>query len=696
MLPYLLGRTMLARRNPWHAPALAGLFISALTACATSAGVATRFPGGTTPVSAPAVLTAPVSGRPTLADAEAAVRRGDLLGAAALYQDAADDVPPSVATEYRLRAADLADAAAAPERADVILDQIAATALSPTQQTRYRLLRAGTALARHDPQRALRLLPNDDLSADPVAAERQLRIRGVALFGVGDAVGGTQALVLRERFLVTPRAIADNRELLWSELNSVPLTPATVNLAANNASPVRGWLELAQLAQRNAALQDYDAWRRRYPRHPGEERLAHLFFPAAPGPAAQSAAVAAPAAAPQPPLSSSTSGLPALPPSSTATPAARVEIPIAGPASTPFNELAAHGRAAGLLLPQSGALLPAGDAVKAGYTSAAAAGNATDTRVYDSASGNVVDAYQNAVRDGAAFAIGPLLKEGVTQLAASGQARALSTPVLALNYLDSTAAVPAGFYQFGLAPEDEAKAAAEDAVARGLTRVLVLASANDWGNRVSMAFEQRLRELGGRVVEASRYSGEPANWADPVRKLLRFVAIDDKKKAAEARAKAQPGIDPQRRNDFDFVFIAARASQARVLWPLFRYFHADRVPVYATSAVFEGSGDSDLSGIRFCDAPWVFDGDGHWTVLRADAQNGRSFDNARLYALGSDAFTLADLIAKNQLHPGDNLSGATGTLRVDASGAIHRSLLCGQMTSAAPFLLAPPESANGR
>ncbi|MCK9383329.1 MAG: penicillin-binding protein activator [Nevskia sp.] len=692
MLPYLLGRTMLARRNPWHAPALAGLFISALTACATSAGVATRFPGGTTPVSAPAVLAAPVSGRPTLADAEAAVRRGDLLGAAALYQDAADNVPPSVATEYRLRAADLADAAAAPERADVILDQIAATALNPTQQTRYRLLRAGTALARHDPQRALRLLPNDDLSADPVAAERQLRIRGVALFGIGDAVGGTQALVLRERFLATPRAIADNRELLWSELNSVPLTPATVNLAAHNASPVRGWLELAQLAQRNAALQDYDAWRRRFPRHPGEERLANLFLPALPTPPAlpaQQTVATTPA-----PSTASTSTVP--PPPSPTTPAARVEIPIAGPASTPFNELAAHGQAAGLLLPQSGALLPAGDAVKAGYTSAAAAGNATDTRVYDGASGNVVDAYQNAVRDGAAFAIGPLLKEGVTQLAASGQSRALSTPVLALNYLDSTAAVPAGFYQFGLAPEDEAQAAAEDAVARGLTRVLVLASANDWGNRVSMAFEQRLRELGGRVVEASRYSGEPASWADPVRKLLRFVAIDDKKKAADARAKAQPGIDPQRRNDFDFVFIAARASQARVLWPLFRYFHADRVPVYATSAVFEGSGDSDLSGIRFCDAPWVFDGDGHWTVLRADAQNGRSFDNARLYALGSDAFTLADLIAKNQLHPGDNLSGATGTLRVDASGAIHRGLLCGQMTRAAPFLLAPPESANGR
>ncbi|GAC1632299.1 MAG: hypothetical protein NVS9B10_26670 [Nevskia sp.] len=213
---------------------------------------------------------------------------------------------------------------------------------------------------------------------------------------------------------------------------------------------------------------------------------------------------------------------------------------------------------------------------------------------------------------------------------------------------------------------------------------------SDWGNRVLAAFQSRLTELGGHLAESGRYSGDPQNWSDPVRRLLRYAPIEDKKKAAEARAKVGPGVDPQRRNDFDFVFIAGRASQARVLWPLFRYYHTDRLPIYATAAVFEGDGDSDLSGIRFCDSPWLLDNGGPWVGLASDARSGRNLDNARLFAMGHDAFLLAGRIAQNQLHPGDQIAGATGLLKVDGGGAIHRSLNCAQMTSGAPFVLSTP------
>jgi outer membrane PBP1 activator LpoA protein len=268
-------------------------------------------------------------------------------------------------------------------------------------------------------------------------------------------------------------------------------------------------------------------------------------------------------------------------------------------------------------------------------------------------------------------------------------------PVLALNYLDASHPAPPGFYQFGLAPEDEARAAAEDAVSRGLRRALVLVPSNERGVRVQAAFQQRLAELGGRVVDANRYSGEPKDWSDPVAQLLRFKVIEDRKALQELREKAQPGIDPQRRNDFDFIFIDARAGQARVIWPLFRYYHAERMPIYATAAVNEGPGDSDLAGIRFCDAPWALDGAGVWAPLHAEAlANGRSLDNARLYALGQDAAQLATRIAQNSLRPGDSVPGATGMLSVDSSGAVHRQLSCAITTVGDPAPLGAPEAAT--
>ena len=636
-----------------------GLLLS-LAACAATTGIVHRFAGGGGAVAS--TSAAPPARGATLAEAEAALTRGDALGAANIYRQAAPTAAPALAADYRMRAAEAANAGRDPARADLILDQIPAAPLDAHQQARYRLLRAQTALARNDPTRALRLLPAGNPGGEAALAEQQLLTRGRALSRTGDAVGATQALVLREHYLSGNSAIAENRELIWSGLGGTTLDAAALGRAAAASAVTRGWVELAALARRSASLQDYDLWRKRYPGHPGEERLASLYLP-----------TQAEVASPQPQAN--------LPPLGTPT----TNIPITTGAG--FNAIATRGGRAALLLPQSGPIFALGESVRAGFAALSTLSGDGTARIYDTATGGVDALYQQAVADGAGYIIGPIRKEDAMLLAQSGR---LPTPVLALNYLDAGRAPPPGFYQFGLAPEDEARAAAEDAFGRGLNRALAMTPNTDWGNRVLLAFEQRLTELGGRVVESGRYGGEPQNWSDPIRRLLRYAPIDDKKKAAEARARVGPGVDPQRRNDFDFVFIAGRASQARVLNPLFRYYHADRLPIYATSAVFEGDGDSDLSGIRFCDAPWVLDNGGAWATLHEEALRSRSFDSARLYALGNDAALLASRIAQNALQPGDSLPGATGLLKVDASGAVHRGLLCAQMTRGLPFVLSAP------
>ncbi len=634
-----------------------------LTACtSTGAPIVTRFPGGGS-----SAMTASAPAESSLADqAEALLARGDYPAASKTFMAAAAAVPSASAqaNDYRLRAASAALAAHDPVRADLLLDQIAAPAGNQAgdarQQARYRLLRAQTALARNDPQRALRLLPGSEPGSEPRIAEQMLLVRGQALARSNDPVAAVAALVNREHYLSGIVTLNQNRDLLWNLLQGATLDTTTMNRALAATPITRGWVELAHLARQQASPGELDGWRKRYPRHPGEERLAALFMqPAAVE--SSGAAMEVPAPLPLPPTPISTP-----PAAQTALPA-----PMAGTGSV------------ALLLPQSGALASVADALRAGYEQAAHAAGEPAPRLYDT------DGYAQAVADGAAVIVGPLLKEALTTVAA---APTVPIPVLGLNYLDAQHSAPAGLFQFGLAPEDEARAAAEDAHARGLTRALTMVPATDWGNRVQTAFASRLQELGGRVVDTGRYSGEPQGWADPVRRLLRYVAINDKKVAAEARAKAGPGVDPQRRNDFDFVFLAGRASQARVLWPLFRYYHADRTAVYATAAVNETSGDGDLAGIRFCDAPWLIDTRSAQPSLRDEALRGRSREAARFYAFGADAYLLASRMARNALHGGDPIPGATGMLAVEAGGAVRRKLVCARMSSGGdPSLLPPPD-----
>ncbi len=642
-------------------PLLSAALLLGLIACSSSAPpIVNRYPGNYgEPPAAPVV-----SDSGTVADAETALARGDASAAARMYQAAAAGATPEQAADYRLRAAAASLTARDPVRADQILDQIPAQTSDSRLQTRYRLLRAQSALMRNDSARALRLLPAGDPGGDPQLAERQLLVRAQAQARSNDPLAMTQSLVLRERYLNGIVSLTSNRETLWNLLQGATLDAATMGRAASLPPISRGWLELAALHRRRATLGEFDAWRKRYPSHPGEERLASLY-------------------APPPPLKLSPSLAPGQPPQPSSPYATTFAEPVL--AQPTGSAPTARGQSAALLLPQSGPQAVFAEALRAGYASAAAAAGASEARVYEPS------AYAQAIADGAGLVVGPLLKDNLTALA---QSPSLAVPVLGLNYLDGNRSGPPGLYQFGLAPEDEARAAAEDAASRGLRRALSMTPASDSGNRVQFAFETRLRELGGQVVESGRYYGEPQSWSDPVRKLLRYVAIDDKKKAAEARAKAGPGIDPQRRNDFDFVFIAGRASQARVLWPLFRYYHADRSPVYATAAVNEGQGDGDLAGIRFCDAPWLLEGNGPLQPLRDAALNGRNRDAARFYAFGADAWLLASRIAQNALRPGDLIPGATGVLGVEANGAIRRKLVCARMTNGGDPTVLPPPGAD--
>ena len=128
-----------------------------------------------------------------------------------------------------------------------------------------------------------------------------------------------------------------------------------------------------------------------------------------------------------------------------------------------------------LLLPLHGKLADAASAIRDGvfaaYYDTPAASSRPSIQVYDSGATpeDTVAAYQQAITDGTQFIIGPLRKESVHALATLPQ---LAAPVLALNQIEDTALFNTALYQFGLAPEDEAREVARLAWREGFTRTI--------------------------------------------------------------------------------------------------------------------------------------------------------------------------------------------------------------------------------
>jgi hypothetical protein len=550
-----------------------------------------------------------------------------------------------LAAETELRGKDPEDAAEA-------LAPLAGAPLDDLQRIRYQLLQAELALAEARPLAALQALPPAGEIRDPELALRAEADRAQALFLMGDAVAATQVLVLRERLTADPALRADNRELLWSNLRTTDLDTAVGPRLAHADKITRGWVELAVLSRsvwlnaRDLQAQ-LEQWRVQHPGHPAEDR------------------------------------------------AAGISLAQAGGTRKVLQSVA-------LLLPLSGSFAATAEAIRDGFFAAffRAEVPRPTVRVYDTGAtlDSLLAAYREALDEGAEFIVGPLKREDVATLAESGRQ---PVPVLALNYLDANRRAPFNFFQWGLAPEDEARQAAERAVTEHQYRAVALVPDSEWGSRVLAAFRGRLESLGGRVVEARTYSSDSRDHSEAIRALLVLDKSEERHRALTSTLGVKSEFEPRRRNDVDLVFIAARADHAQLLGPQLRFHRAGDLPIYATSLIYDGEAPAaDLNGLRFCDMPWMLaqagpgDTGQSWAALRSQLRTlfpGRSRDYTRLLALGYDAYTLVVLIESGQLSPGTFYPAGSGTLSLREDGVITRGLACAEIKNGAvkPLDVAP-------
>ena len=604
----------------------------------------------------PREAPAPVAEPTTLPAAEARLAAGDPQGAVQLYLQAAETADPDQALDYRLQALDILIDQEALEQAELLLADLAARPGDALSGFRLDLRRAALALARGEPAEALARLQQAPPEAAGLEAQRRYhRLRAEAHAHSGNPLDSVRERIWLDGLLETPTAQQANQQAIIAAL--ARLNPQLLESLRPGADPVlAGWLELVQLARRHAsapaALDEALAqWRARQPRHPV----------------------------------------------------------LAATLDSLREQVAARGRypgQVGVILPLSGRLADAGEAIRNGLLAAhyglELEGPRPVLRFYDIGEdpARAWSLYQQAIREGAEFVIGPLSKDSVAELARSGR---LEAPVLALNWLPEPTTTdaatnpspPANLYQFSLAPEDEARQVAERAFHSGKRRAVALVPEGAWGERVFSAFLQRWEALGGTLLEVRYYRPEAGALSDQVRSLMNLDASQARKTRLVRLLGRQVEFEPRRRQDAEFVFMLARPETARLLRPLFRFHHAGDLPLYATSHCFEGhvdrGRDQDMNGIRFCDAPWLLDP--AFAPLRQRTQQlwpESTRQYPRLYAFGHEALhLLAWLSAPAPVGLGAAHAGASGSLSLDASGRIHRELAWARMQQGAPERLEP-------
>jgi len=333
-----------------------------------------------------------------------------------------------------------------------------------------------------------------------------------------------------------------------------------------------------------------------------------------------------------------------------------------------------------LLLPLSGSFSATGEAVRDGFLSAHFDGGAHGTvRIYDigSSEETLMPSFQRAINEGADFVVGPLRKESVALLAALNP----PVPVLGLNFLDPGSPTPFNFFQMGLAPEDEARAAADHAASLGLRRAVAMVPQTDWGERALAAFEERLRANGGAVLRTERYPLGRADQSAAIEGLMGVAASEERHRALTAILGTKTVFESKRRADIDLIFLVARAQDARLLGPQFRFYRAGGLPIYATALVYDGNTDAERAGFRFCDTPWTVGDLGFWGPSRL-AVDGLASAKAqpRLHALGRDAERVSMGLLRGEVRVGEPVAGASGRLRWRGN-QLERGLDCVEIQS---------------
>ena len=509
-----------------------------------------------------------------------------------------------------------------------------------------------------------------------------------------------RALIAQEP-LLKPADKQKNIDATWQALSA--MTPEQANALVINADEnvLRGWLDLQRMwfdnrsdpAMLKAGIQD---WQTRYPQNPGAKLLptqlvnVQNFKPASAdkialllplngqaavfGRAIQQGFEAAknsgvsPVNAPQTPVAAQPAAETAQQPIGTDG--------VASPSAANVNDLT-QDAAAPAAVPQPAETQTATNAP---------ANPGAEIKIYDTSSHPLNQVLNQVQQDGASIVVGPLLKPNVEELVRS------NTPlnVLAMNEPENVQN-RANICYFALSPEDEARDAADHIWQQGQRNPLLLVPRSALGDRVTRAFAEQWQHLGGAAVLQQKFgsvselkmginsgsgialTGSPVASSLPSQQATTIGGLTIPAPPTDAQITAGTS------GNVDAVYIVASQDEIALIKPMIamRTGSHNGATLYASSRSAQGNTGPDfrleMEGLQFSEIPMLA-GDNPGLQQQALAAVNNDYSLARLYAMGVDAWSLANHFSQMRQVQGFQLNGNTGTLTADGDCVINRKL----------------------
>ena len=307
--------------------------------------------------------------------------------------------------------------------------------------------------------------------------------------------------------------------------------------------------------------------------------------------------------------------------------------------------------------------------------SAIPANPAAELKIYDTTTQPMSQLLAQVQQDGATIVVGPLLKDNVEQVIKSNT----SLNVLALNQPEKIEN-RINICYFALSPEDEARDAAHHIHDQGKQTPLLLVPRGALGDRVVNAFANEWLKLGGGTVLQQRL-GSTAELRGSVNSgiSLSGTPVSTLPSAQDSALGIPSDVPVSSTGGVDAAYILATPEQIAYVKPMIALRNGSQsgVTLYASSRSAQGTSGPDfrleMEGLQYSEIPMLA-GSNPELQQQALAAVRNDYSLARLYAMGADAWSLANHFSQMRQVPGFELNGNTGDLTATQDCVINRKL----------------------
>ncbi len=179
-----------------------------------------------------------------------------------------------------------------------------------------------------------------------------------------------------------------------------------------------------------------------------------------------------------------------------------------------------------------------------------------------------------ALADGAEIILGPLFSETVA--AAAPVARAANTPLIAFS--SDMQSAGDGVYLLSFPPELEVERVTDYAMLQGMQRFGLIAPANEYGQRVSSAFNREIAARGGVLVHEERYEQDPDKMLAPAKRLAAYskeIIPPELRHGYDPNKPGASGGGGGNEYGFQAVLMPEQGTLLRALAPLLPYYNVN-------------------------------------------------------------------------------------------------------------------------